>query len=358
MISEQDFSFGESIVEIFKKIYEAGSFEESNKIIKYFGNKNKIPLEDEPNNCDKNSKKDENNILLNPDDPRNYLLFLNYENIYIGAVSINDISKRENFGLNIYSNDSFYIGRWKNNMKEGIGFLKINENLMYVGNFSNNQFNGFGILYDKKKNNFFFGEFNNGQYIEGIFYNLENEYFYRGKIKDGKKNDDLCTFFDAKKGYLFFGEIINDEFNKGYVYYIKYTEDNQNEEDADIKFNIQKMIFFDGLGENNKEFINDDLFTEDFYNKLQDLGNYIFQSDFNLKDQNQALVKYFNDLDGINKIDKYFNVDNYNSFEDEQCIENEFIKYFYNVFDSFQVGQEKLNLKEYEALLEHQEIIH
>ena len=357
MISEQEFSFEENTAEIFKKIYDNGSYEKSNIILKYFGNKNQIPLESEPNKSDKNSENDENNILLNPDDPRNNLLFLNYENIYIGAISINDITKRENFGLNIYSNDCFYIGRWKYNMKEGIGFLKINENLMYLGNFKNNQFNGFGILYDKSKNNFFFGVFNNGEYVEGIFFNIKNEYFYRGKIKDGKKNDDLCTFFDAKNGHLFFGQIINDEYNKGYVYYIKYA-DNQNEGDGEIKFNIVKMLFFDGLGENNKEFINDDLFTEDFYNRLQDLGNSIFQSDYNLKDQAQNLVQYFDYLNGIKNIDKYLNVDSYNSYNDEQCIENEFINFFYNIFETFQKGQENLNLKEYGALLEHPEIIH
>ena len=83
------------------------------------------------------------------DNEENNYLFIEYKNIYIGGLSINNILKRKKFGLNIYSNESFYIGRWESNMKEGIGFLKINENLMYIGNFNSNQFNGFGILYDK-----------------------------------------------------------------------------------------------------------------------------------------------------------------------------------------------------------------
>ena len=129
MISEQEFSFEQSNKEIFKKLYEANIYEEPKKIIKYFGNKNQIPKDEEENKIEENS---EDNNLIRTEDARNYLLFINYENIYIGAVSIKDLSRRENFGLNIYSDDCFYIGRWKDNMKEGIGFLKINENLMYA----------------------------------------------------------------------------------------------------------------------------------------------------------------------------------------------------------------------------------
>ena len=181
MISEQEINMEQNKKDIFQKLYETGVYEEPKRIIKYFGNKNQIPLEEEENKIEENEGNN-SNILLMAEDARNYLLFINYENIYIGAVSINDLSRRENFGLNIYSDDCFYIGRWKDNMKEGVGFLKINENLMYSGNFSSNQFNGFGFLYDKAKNNLFFGEFNNGEYSEGIFYNIENEYIYRGKI--------------------------------------------------------------------------------------------------------------------------------------------------------------------------------
>ena len=342
MISEQEINMEQNKKDIFQKLYETGVYEEPKRIIKYFGNKNQIPLEEEENKIEENEG---NNILLMAEDARNYLLFINYENIYIGAVSINDLSRRENFGLNIYSDDCFYIGRWKDNMKEGVGFLKINENLMYSGNFSSNQFNGFGFLYDKAKNNLFFGEFNNGEYSEGIFYNIENEYIYRGKIKDGKKNDNLCSFFDTKKGYLFIGEIIEDEFNKGYVYFTKMKEVNQN---TDIEFNIIKIFYFDGLGKNNKVFLNDDVFTGDFYKKLEKIGTNIFEHDSNLKDQNLMYTKFFNDLNALKDADRYYNVDNYNSFKDETCIESEFINYFYNIVVEFQTGQEQMNLKDYE----------
>ena len=356
MISEQEFIFPQNINDIYKNLYEKGSCQESNIIIKYFGNKNQIPLEIEDNKLDKNSENEEDNKLLNPEDPRNSLLFIKYDNTYIGAISINDIYKRENFGLNIYSNNCFYIGRWKENMKEGIGFLKINENIMYVGNFTYNQFNGFGILYDKNKSNFFFGNFNNGEFSEGLFYNMEKDYFYRGKIKEGKKNDELCTFFDAKNGYLFIGEITEDEFNKGYIFYVQITEENQNDEDDEIKFNILRIKYFDGLGTDNKRFYHENNFTEKFYSKLQDIGNNIFQSDFNLKDQEQNLLNYFSVLNNIKNIDKYYEVNNYNSFSNEHSLEDEFITYYYNIFQTLQIGQENLNLKEYEQLIDNPEI--
>ena len=357
MISEQEFAFEQNNKDIFQKLYETNIYEEPKKIIKYFGNKNQIPREEEENKIEENPEDEENNNLLRAEDARNYLLFINYENIYIGAVSINDLSRRENFGLNIYSDDCFYIGRWKDNMKEGIGFLKINENLMYAGNFSSNQFNGFGFLYDKSKNNLFFGDFNHGEYSEGIFYNIDNEYFYRGKIKDGKKNDNICTFFDAKKGYLFIGEIINDEFNKGYVFFTQIKQANQNDENAEIEFNISKIFYFNGLGQNNKVFMNDDIFTTNFYKKLEDIGNNIFQHDFNLKDQSNIYLKFFSDLISIKGFDRYYIVDNYNSFKDETCIESEFINYFYNVVVEFQTGQKQMNLKDYENTINNPEVV-
>ena len=289
-------------------------------------------------------------------DEENNYLFIEYKNIYIGGLSINNILNREKFGLNIYSNESFYIGRWEANMKEGLGFLKINENLMYVGNFNTNQFNGFGILYDKIRNNFFLGNFFNGEYVDGLFYNMEKEYFFRGQIKNGKKNGKLCTFYDAKNGYIFFGEIIEDEFNRGYIYFTEVTKEDE-QEDEEIKFNVQKILYFDGLGADNKVFLSENNFTEEFYNKLQDLGNAIFQSDFNLKDHDKNLVNYFNDLNLIKDDEKYKKAENYNSAKNEMSIETDFINYYYIIYEQFKQGQEGLNLKEFEKALEQPEII-
>jgi hypothetical protein len=358
MISEQELEYKVKQDDILKEIYEKGSVDEnphSNIVIKYFGNKSQIPLND-PQKKWNDQEKDENN-LLNPQDPRNFLLFIKYKNIYIGAISIDDIFKRENFGLNIYSEDSFYVGNWKANMKEGIGFLKINKNLMYVGNFKNNQMHEFGILYDKENNSLFFGDFDHGDYKEGIVYNYVNEWFYRGKLENGKKNDHLCTYFDAKSGNLFIGEIINDEFNKGYIGFCNITQvknEDENEEEELLNFNIQKIFYFDGLGANNKSFIHHDAFTPEFYSKIQDIMNNIFQADYNLKDQNESVLEYFSYLEGIESNEDYNTaLENYNSFDNaEQCIENEFISNYDNYFQRYKKGQQKLGLAENEKFLE------
>jgi hypothetical protein len=360
IICEQEFKFKEKTDDILKEIYEKGFIEEnknSNIIIKYYGNQSQIPLNDPQKKWNNLENEEENN--LGPEDPRNYLLFIKYENIYIGAISINDLNKRENFGLNIYSQDCFYIGNWRENMKDGIGFLKINNYLMYIGNFKTNQFHGFGILYNKNNKDLFFGEFNHGQYEEGIFYNDESEYFYRGKIKNGKKNDELCTFFDVKNGNLFIGEIIDDEFKKGYVGFCQITEEKGNEEEEGdyLNFNVQKIFYFDELGADNKSFIHYYSFTSEFYAKIQDIMNNIFQADYNLKDQNESLLEYFGYLEGIQNNEEYNqNLENYNSFQNnEQCIENEFISNYYNYYQRFISGQESLDLKAYEKFLEKPE---
>ena len=359
IINEQEFSYSKKPDDILKELYDKGSIEEnqnSNIIIKYYGNKSQIPLSD-PKKKWNNLEEDENNPL-SPEDSRNFLLFIKFQNIYIGAVSINNIYQRENFGLNVYSEDSFYIGRWRKNMKDGIGFLKINKDMMYIGNFELNQFNGFGILYNKNKKDLFFGEFNHGQYDEGIFYNYERDLFYRGKVKDGKKNDNLCTFFDAKSGDLFIGEIADDEFIKGYIGFCQITNEKENEEEGDLNFNVQKIFYFDGLGADNKSFIHFYAFTSKFYAQIQDIMYSIFHVDFNLKDQNENLLEYFNYLEDIQNNEEYNQiVENYNSFlNNEQCIENEFISNYYNYYKRFKSGQESLDLKEQEQFLEKPEV--
>ena len=363
MIYQQKLSFNEKPSNILKIILEKRIFEEPQNpkiIIKYYGNKNKIPISNSEKKFSIQIENDDPH--LNDDDPRNSLLFIKYENIYIGAVSINEISQRENFGLNIFSDQSFYVGQWKDNMKEGIGFLKINEDLMYIGNFENDQFDGFGILYNKINGDYFFGDFNQGSYKGGIIYNEINEYFYRGLIKEGKKNDELCTYFDAKNGNLFVGEIVEDEFNKGYLAICQITEEKNSEEEEEgeyLNFNIQKIFYFDGYGANNKSFIHYSDFSPDFYAKIQDIINNIFQADYNLKDQNEIFKEYFIILESIRNNPDYFqNLEKYNSFKNnEQSFENDFITNYYNFYQKFKTGQEILDLKEYEKFLTYPELI-
>ena len=358
IISEQEFNYIEKPDDLLKELYEKGSIQKNNNIniiIKYFGNKSQIPLNDPQKKWNNIEEEEDTNNPLSPDDPRNYLLFIKYENIYIGAISINNLFHRENFGLNNYSKDSFYIGCWRNNMKDGIGFLKINKDLMYIGKFESNQFNGFGILYDRSTQDLFFGEFTQGKYNEGVFYNNKSELFYRGKVIDGKKHDSFCSMFDSKNGYLFIGEIIDDEFNSGYMGYCQIKE---MEEEDNLIFNVQKIFYFDGIGVNNKTFINHYAFTSEFYIQVQDIMNNIFQADFNIKDQNEGLMEYFDYLEGIQNSEEYNQcIENYNSFpNNNQSIENEFISNYYSYYQRYIKSQERLDLKEYENLIKKPEI--
>jgi hypothetical protein len=165
------------------------------------------------------------------------------------------------------------------------------------------------------------------------------------------------TYFDAKSGNLFIGEIINDEFNKGYIGFCNITQvknEDENEEEELLNFNIQKIFYFDGLGANNKSFIHHDAFTPEFYSKIQDIMNNIFQADYNLKDQNESVLEYFSYLEGIESNEDYNTaLENYNSFDNaEQCIENEFISNYDNYFQRYKKGQQKLGLAENEKFLE------
>lgn len=75
-------------------------------------------------------------IELDDDNKINNYLIGKYKNIYIGGLSIFNPSLREKFGLNKYFNDTFYLGQWKNNLKEGVGFLKVKDDISYLGQFS------------------------------------------------------------------------------------------------------------------------------------------------------------------------------------------------------------------------------
>ena len=65
MISEQEFIFLQNMDNINKNLYEKGYYEEPNKLImKYFGNKNQIPLEYGNNKFETNSENEENTLLF------------------------------------------------------------------------------------------------------------------------------------------------------------------------------------------------------------------------------------------------------------------------------------------------------
>lgn len=222
------------------------------------------------------------------------LAFLRYKEIYIGGVSIDDITKRQCFGLNSYYDEYFYYGEWNNNLKEGIGFLNIPGNKMYLGEFKNNQFDGFGILYYADKGNVFCGEFKNGKIDNGNYFNSEEGLFYQGKLDKNKKNDKLCSMFELGKGHIFIGEIFNDVYIKGYLIIgsIKELEENHQKKTS---FAMNKKFYFDKSGRETR-FIYDMVFDGEFSEDLLNIAGNIFQSSLDLKDNYPLIKKYFEDL--------------------------------------------------------------
>jgi len=99
----------------------------------------------ELNNENNENENDFNNE--NDEFKQNNLFSIKYKDIYIDGVSPN-FQMREGFELNKNDEDhTLFIGQWKNNMKEGLGFLKINDNTYYRGKFHQNQLEGDGFIF-------------------------------------------------------------------------------------------------------------------------------------------------------------------------------------------------------------------
>ena len=346
MINEQEIIYKINSNEIIKILSNQNdAFQIDDIIINYFGDRKEI----------------KNNIKKK--DLTNSLLFINYKEIYIGGVSIYDITKREKFGLNIYSKDSFYLGQWKNNTKHGTGFLKINNNIMYIGSFVKNQLNGFGMLFYKNEELLYFGNFIEGKFNDGLCYNKVKDNFYRGKIVNGMKNDRFCTYFEINKGHLFLGEIIDDIFIKGYLGICEISQGNiKNEtgiEEEIINFKLQKIIYFDKSDKSKKmNIIHCNLFTIDFYDKVQEFMNKVFQADYNLKDQISSIIDYFISFDNyLNDRDYIDYMIKYNQSDDEQSLENLFLKEYEEYYKRFKDGQEILEFVNYNDIIGPPEII-
>ena len=336
MINEQDMTYKLNINEILEILSEQKDvIKIEDIIINYYGDRKKL----------KDNKLKE--------ELKNELLFINYKEIYIGGVLISDITQREKFGLNIYGNNCFYIGQWKKNAKHGTGVLKLNENVLYIGSFMKNQINGFGILLYKKEEILYFGNFIEGKFNDGLCYNQKKGNFYRGKVKNGMKNDNFCTFFDINSGYLFIGEVVNDVFIKGYLGICEITNENvvneEGQEEELINFKLQKIIYFDKSDKNKKiNIIHCYLFTPQFYEKIQDFMNKVFQADYNLKDQIENILDYFDSFDNyVNDRDYMDYIIKFDQNDEEQSLENLFLRDYQEYYERFENGQEVFDLENY-----------
>ena len=331
---EQELSFKEiNLNEIIRKLsHQKNEINfEDNIIINYFGDR-------------KNLKK-----ILNDKEKKNFqnsLLFINYKEIYIGGINLLNINSREKFGLNKYSSNSFYLGQWKNNIKDGIGFLKVNEGIEYMGNFKQNQINGYGMLFYKENMILYIGNYLEGKFEEGIIYNKKNDVLYKGKIINGKKNDDFCTYIELGKGRIFLGKSLDDVFLKGYLGICENSKLNGNDCDDSNIMELNKIIYFDKSDLSNIKIIPNTLFNQEFYYKIQDFMSNIVQTDYNLKTQCENLIDYFQSFDSyVNDRDYIDYLIKYNQIDDEESLENYFLRDFQEFCMRFNKNEKEYNSK-------------
>lgn len=369
MILEQEFAYlknpldfidslnqkeGEEPVEIEKDIFMLSADKNNKELITQIKdmlinneNPNKISCQEE-----QNEENEENNNSKN-------IFLVKYKNIYIGGLS-NNFLLREGFGLNKYENSSaFYLGQWKNNMKEGTGFLKIDDNKLYIGSFHNNQMEGFGIIYYKISDSFYFGEFNNGEFSKGVYYNLNKELYYRGKFEKNKKNDPFCTFLEKNNRQLFIGDVENDVFKKGYLCLYQINEIVRQNEDGDdavvADFNIDKFFYFDKTDEKKINFIPSFEFENEFRNKIQENMKRIFEVDYITGLKMKDIISYFSYLESLVDDEDHNYLERYNE-DNEQSLEKFFMSNFNFYFSQFQEIQEQMDINEIRKEIEIPEI--
>ena len=371
MIVEHEFEFHKKPIEIFNSLKEENKKpieiendismvyigKNNNEIIVQIENalkaneisNNKILTIDFPKEKNENRKNEEEEEE-EEEDNKNILFLIQYKNIYLGGISLN-FNLREGFGINKYENSSlFYIGQWKNNMKEGIGFLKIDENTLYIGSFINNQFQGFGILYYKSYNKFYFGEFENGKFSEGIYCDFNNELYYRGKFNQNKKNDSFCSFLEQKNRHLFIGEVIDDEFIKGYLCLFNIQEtarqDENGMEEFVAYFDIDSIFYYNKNNDNNNiSFINNLEFENEFRNKIQENMKKIFETDYKISHKMTDVINYFKYLESLESDEDYNFLERYIE-NDEQSLEKFFIRNYSIYLRQFQEEMQEININE------------
>ena len=99
--------------------------------------------------------------------------------------------------------NDIYIGHWKNNQKDGIGFLKINDDILYFGEFKNNQIEGKGALYYRNLKHIYYGYLKNGEFDNGLLINEDKKIIYEGKFLNMQKNDEYGFIHELENHKLF-----------------------------------------------------------------------------------------------------------------------------------------------------------
>ena len=333
MLYEQELSSKINLKEIIRKLsHQKNEITlDNNIIINYFGDRK---------NLKRKYNSNEEIISL-----KNSLLFINYKDIYIGGVNLLNMNFREKFGLNKYSQNSFYLGQWKNNTKDGIGFLKVNEEIEYMGNFNKNQIDGYGMLFYKENSVLYIGNFFEGKFKEGICYNKNKETIYKGKIINGKKNDDFCNFIELEKGRIFIGKALDGIFIKGYLGICEDSINEKTSNDNNI-IELNEIVFFDKSDINDIKIIRHNSFDREFYYKIKDFMSNVIQNNYNMKTQFDDLINYFQTFDSyVNDPDYIDYLTKYNQIDNEESLENYFLRDFFGFCQLFKEKEKDFNFK-------------
>lgn len=257
-------------------------------------------------------------------------IIVNYDNQYIGVIADNLLT-REEFGINVYRRDlnfEWYYGQWKNNLKEGIGFIRLGEDQFYFGKWKDGQFEEKGIyiwltnsnLDDINKDTIltdieyqvFIGNFKNNEKEKGCYLMNEkrsdttmNTIVYLGKIENNKKHDSNCILIELNNQRVFKGKIENDEMIDG-IYLSYNTNDSLS---SDIMFNFSKKDDKRHSFVIEKKIQNPDI-KQDILNKVKDFST--LNKDIGLiiseimeitllKYSQLTSLRYYNDFDVVLK---------------------------------------------------------
>ena len=264
----------------------------------------------------------------------NNVNLIQYKNIYFGGVTKDDPSIRDGYGINFYYDEnnkisSFYAGDWERNIKDGIGLMKVTNDIFFFGRFEFNQFKN-GILFYNSKKYVFYGDFNNGFMERGIYLKyLENEkkVLYRGAwTKEKKKEGNQCVYHEIDNGNFFFGDFVNDKPVKGLL--VVYKTPNEVIKEQVIEF--EKIFYFD-IKENDIKYTIQSSFGDEQQDKAAQIAGLFLQKDYDFI-ENISLI-----FDEINqKIEKFENNENYKN------IEGKYINICDKIYKSLQKKYEKI----------------
>ena len=234
---------------------------------------------------------------------------IDYKGYFSYKGYLNSKFERELFGINFFSSNSIYIGEFKNDKMNGVGFYLYDDNKkFYFGKFNNGKKKDKGLFIWRNESNIeeslinnsydaFLGNLNENQMIEGLYFKQvitkENEYrfIYKGKFKDNLFHDKHAILIDLTNNFSCLGEFNDNYFICGYV--LNYIEQNNNISTKDIlRFNLEEKK--NEIQKNEKEILSSivELISKNYFVKIHDYYHNILQ----IGKQYHSIesIKYFN----------------------------------------------------------------